>query len=103
MKLISVDINIIISLMTCYLEGKLIKLPPFILYIIQLYVIQSIKKNCALLDNNECCLMSLGQRYRAAKNDKGRHTKGIEWNRREANVVHIQLCQTHCFHHKKLM
>ena len=44
MKLISVNINKIISVMTCYWDGKLIKLPPFILYIIQLYVIQSIKK-----------------------------------------------------------
>lgn len=42
--------------------------------------------------------MSGSQRYRAAHkgtgrqtNDTGRRTKGIEGNRREPNVVHIQL------------
>ena len=43
-KMKTISVNKIISVMTCYWEGKFIKLPPFILYIIQLYVIQSIKK-----------------------------------------------------------
>ena len=81
-----------------YWEGKLIKLPPFILSS-HSNVCNSINwKNYVLLDNNECRLMSWSQRYRAAHkgtgrqtNDTGRRTKGLEGNRREPNVVHIQL------------
>ena len=94
--------------MICYWEGKLIKLPPFILYIIQLYVIQSIKNFFVLSNNNECRLMPLSQRYRAAHkcsgrqtNDTGRHTKGIKGNRRELNVVHVAATIYKRFSHRK--
>lgn len=53
--------------------------------------------------------MSGSQRYRAAHkgtgrqtNDTGRRTKGIEGNRREPNVVHIQLYAVFVFTPKEI-
>ena len=56
-------------------------------------------KTYILLDNNECRLMSLSQRYKAAHkctgwhtNDTGRRTKGIEGNIEGSRMMSIYSC-----------